>query len=77
MAKPDKTKLPFQLRLKFSASIDDVEEWLETHCQGRFAYSLENVIETESIFSKLEILFSFEFDSDRAKFKEAVTSGTF
>ncbi len=77
MAREDKTRLPYQLRLKFSASIDDVEDWLEQNCEGRFAYNLEGVIETDTIFNKLEILFSFEFDSDRESFKKAVTSGTF
>lgn len=77
MPQSDYVKLPYQLRLKFSASIDEVEDWLETNCNGRFAYSLEGVVETDTIFNKLEILFSFEFDTDREKFKKAVTSGTF
>lgn len=77
MANSDGSILPYQLRLKFSASIDDVEDWLEVNCNGRFAYSLEDVVETDTVFNKLEILFSFEFDTDREKFKKAVTSGTF
>ncbi len=76
MAK-QKATLPYQLRIKFSASIDDVEEWLIENCEGKYAYSLEGIVETDSIFSKLEVLFSFEFDSDRQNFKEAVKVGTF
>ena len=70
-------KPAYQLRLKISRSITDIEDWLDDNCDGRYTYNLEGIVETESIFNKLELLFSFEKAEDRQKFKDAVRSGTF
>lgn len=67
----------FKLRLKFSGSIDDVEEWLDNNCEGAYSYQLEDIIETEAVFNQLDLLFTFDLDSDRKNFKDAVIHGTF
>lgn len=73
-----KAKKPvYQLRLKFSGSIDDVEEWLDNNCEGAYSYQLEGITETEAVFNQLDLLFAFDLDSDRKNFKEAVVHGTF
>lgn len=73
-----KTKSPkFQLRLRFSGSIDDVEEWLDNNCEGKYSYQLEGINETEAVFNQLDLLFAFDLDSDRKNFKDAVVHGAF
>lgn len=67
----------YQLRLRFSGSIDDVENWLEGNCEGNYSYQLEDIKETDTVFSQLELMFEFDFDNDRKKFKEAVVQGHF
>lgn len=72
------TKKPvYQLRLSISTSIDTLEEWLERNCEGNYSYQLEDIEETEAVFSKLKLLFAFDLESDRQSFKEAVKFGTF
>ena len=73
-----KSKKPvYQLRLGISASINEIEEWLERNCEGTYSYQLEDIEETQSVFNKLKLLFEFELESDRSDFKEAVKFGTF
>lgn len=70
-------KTIYQLRLRFSGSIDDVENWLEINCEGVYSYQLEDITETDTVFSQLDLLFEFSNDNDRKKFKEAVVQGQF
>ena len=72
-----KGKPVYQLRLRISRSISDIEDWLDDNCEGEYSYSLEGIQETDALFNKLELLFSFEHVEDRQKFKEAVKSGVF
>lgn len=67
----------YQLRLSISVSIDELEEWLTYNCEGNYSYSLEGIKETDGLFKKLELLFSFDQESDRRKFKDAVRLGEF
>ncbi len=76
MAKmPTKEKLPYRLRVKISRSIDELEDWLATYCDGQYGYEFDGIKETDSVFNQLEILFKFSFDTDRQKFKSAIKSG--
>lgn len=77
MSATGKRKPVYQLRLLISVSIEELEDWLHDNCDGKFSYSLEGIKETEAVFKKLELLFSFEHDKDRQNFKEAVKSGVF
>ena len=77
MSSAARKKQVYQLRLIISVTIEELEDWLNEHCEGNFSYSLEGIKETDGLFKKLELLFSFDFDSDRQKFKEAVKAGTF
>ncbi len=67
----------YQLRLKISCSIDDIEEWLENNCEGSYSYQLEDISETGTVFNQLDLLFTFDLKDDRQNFKEAVKFGTF
>ena len=67
----------YQLRLHFSGSIDEVENWLESNCDGVYSYQLEDITETDTVFSQLDLLFEFSNDNDRKKFKDAVVQGQF
>lgn len=75
MAKKVQEQLPYRLRVKISKSIDDLEQWLMTYCEGAYAYEFDGIAETGSVFNQLEILFKFKFDSDRQRFKAAIKSG--
>lgn len=77
MASAKAKKASYKLRLGFSGSISDVEEWLERYCTGKYSYQFEDIKETGAVFNKIELLFDFEHDEDRQNFKEAVKIGTF
>lgn len=77
MAAAKPAKPSFKLRLSVSGSINDIEDWLESYCQGGYSYQLEDIKETGAVFNKLELLFDFELNEDRQNFKEAVKIGTF
>lgn len=74
-AKNKNEKLPYRLRVKVSRSIDEMEDWLATYCEGQYAYEFDGIQETGTTFNQLEILFKFAFDTDRQKFKSAIKSG--
>lgn len=67
----------YQLRLKISCSISDIEEWMEDNCEGAYSYQLEDINETGAVFNQLELLFAFDSKDDRSNFKEAVKFGAF
>ena len=73
--KPSKGQLPYRLRVKISRSIDELEDWLATYCEGQYGYEFDGIKETGTVFNQLEILFKFAFDTDRQKFKAAIKSG--
>ena len=75
MTRNSGTKLPYQLRCKISGSVTDIENWLATYCEGAHEYSFEDIVETDTVFNQLVILFSFQHAADREKFKRAVKSG--
>lgn len=77
MASQNAKKPVYQLRLKISRSISDIEDWLDDNCNGRYTYNLEGIVETDSLFNKLELLFAFEEGDDRQRFKDAIKSGVF
>lgn len=70
-----KTKVPYQLRYKFSGRIEDIEQWLTANCSGAFEYEFEGYEKTEGVFSQLIVLFSFQHAADREKFKSAIKAG--
>ena len=72
---PGNGHLPYRLRVKISRSIDEMENWLATYCEGQYGYEFDGIKETGSVFNQLEILFKFAFDTDRQKFKAAIKSG--
>lgn len=69
------TKLPYQLRCKVSLSVEDMEFWLSANCEGAYDLGLEDIVETDSVFNQLEILFSFQSNTDRQNFKSAIRRG--
>lgn len=70
-------KPAYQLRLRISGSINEIEEWLENNCESTYSYQLEGIKETEAVFNQLDLLFIFDSANDRQNFKEAVKFGTF
>ena len=63
------TRMPFQLQVRFTGEIGPIEDWLSRYCEGEWNYHLEDIKETDSIFNQLEVVFSFEKEDDREKFK--------
>ncbi len=65
-------KLRYVLIFTTGSSIPEVEEWLETHCEGGWSLELEGM--TDDLANKnLKIKFSEE--SDKLKFKEDFVRG--
>ncbi len=74
MRKSDVT-YKYGVNYSFSGSIDRLEDWLEMACNGKYAYEFKDIKETDAGFNKLEVLFRFELDEDRIRFRKLITSG--
>lgn len=68
--------MKYQLRCKLSYSVDDIDRWLAQNCDGEYEFNFEGIVETDSVFNQIEILFSFQFAADREAFKQAVKTST-
>lgn len=63
--------------LAFNGDMDRIDDWLAANCAGGYAYGFDGVKENGDARAQLRLLFSFEDNGDKERFKRAFLDGLF